>query len=268
MRRAFTLIELLVVISIIALLIAILLPALGSARTSARKTQSAVNLRSLHQACVISGNDNKTFYPGLNSKGIVLQPSEIKFESTSGNHTGAHIVPRFSIMVATGTLAGEHLISPADGDREVWKPNAQGLADGMRHKNISYAALDIRPSTTGTDAALKSWRDNMSSEIPIFSARNSQASGGYSYGDTRGQWDPDRVWEGTLAWNDGHTTWESEPVIQSRLVGQEAIQEDHLFDNNNSVVGSYGRGEHVRMIKKSNNRTIADFSAGSDFVSP
>ena len=138
----------------------------------------------------------------------------------------------------------------------------------MRHKNISYAALDIRESTGGTDAALKSWRDNMNSEIPIFSARNSEASGGYSYDDTRGQWDPERAWEGTLAWNDGHTTWESEPVIQSKLVGQKRIEEDHLFDDDNAEVGNYSRGEHARMIKKGNNQTIAKYNSGSDFVSP
>ncbi|MFN3168532.1 MAG: type II secretion system protein [Phycisphaeraceae bacterium] len=61
-RRAFTLIELLVVISIIALLIAILLPALGRARESANRIQCAANTRSVSQATIVLGEDNKGRY--------------------------------------------------------------------------------------------------------------------------------------------------------------------------------------------------------------
>ena len=75
--RGFTLIELLVVISIISLLIAILLPALGAARESARKLQSATQLRGVHQGMVILGTDNKEFFAGLDSKGNDIDSAKL-----------------------------------------------------------------------------------------------------------------------------------------------------------------------------------------------
>jgi len=62
-RLAFTLVELLVVIAIIALLIAILLPALGKARSSARRTKCLANLRGLTQSVQWYTNDFNALVP-------------------------------------------------------------------------------------------------------------------------------------------------------------------------------------------------------------
>ena len=62
-RQAFTLIELIVVISIIALLVGLLLPALGMARSSARRLQCMTLMVNIGQAMTMYTGDNDEWYP-------------------------------------------------------------------------------------------------------------------------------------------------------------------------------------------------------------
>jgi len=71
-KKAFTLIELLVVIGIIAVLVGILLPVVTGAKTSARKTLCASNLRSLGQAMIAYGADNDRKLPVFGADGDFL----------------------------------------------------------------------------------------------------------------------------------------------------------------------------------------------------
>lgn len=241
-RRGFTLIELLVVISIIALLIAILLPALGAARQAARKMQNTANLRSMHQACVIYGQNNKTYYPGLHSDGTPWTGPELAAEGIApSGHSGEMIVPRYAFLVKEGFITPEFLVSPADTDRV---PVMEG--DLVLNINNSYAALDIRSIAAGTADSQRAWRDDMNTRTPIYSDRNTSLVPGVD--GAASVWN-DKQWEGGVVYNDNHAETLSTPVVSTQIGSADAVEEDFLFDEANTGLNGEVHGTHARMIK-------------------
>ena len=260
--RAFTLLELLVVISIIALLIGILLPALGAARQTARRAQNSVNLRSLHQGAVILAQDNKTYYPGLNSKGEIKAPGEISggfgsvtFTAAPG-HNGTYTVPRYIELMAAEVVSPDFIISPGEsnGAKRAWTPT-DPLGVQLRHVHCSYAVLDLGGAFAATgklnNSAFASWKDDMGSETPIFSDRNAGLVPGQSFSI----WNPEQ-WEGAVVWNDGHAGFQNTQIADQTQLNGTSVQDDDLFDEANTGLNGEARGEHVRMIKRNANQTV------------
>jgi len=112
-RRGFTLIELLVVISIIALLIAILLPALGAARTEARRIQNSANIRSVHQGMVAFAQGNNTMLPGVKSVDDYLN---LNFSANSPGDINNLTMSAHRDLLKGGFVSSDFFISPAETD--------------------------------------------------------------------------------------------------------------------------------------------------------
>ncbi|MEM1331659.1 MAG: prepilin-type N-terminal cleavage/methylation domain-containing protein [Planctomycetota bacterium] len=190
-RPGFTLIELLVVISIIALLIGILLPALGAARTAARKLKNSTNIRSMYQAAYTFGNDNSDWFPGLDERGRVIGADASRGFSGSisdlpiigvrgaayqgwggGNdpekQTGSSAATCLAIMLNGEYLTPEMLLSPGEPDSvtaiggdtldNLGHPLGQldtfGNGNPKRTPNFSYALSHLLPNTQATNPLL------------------------------------------------------------------------------------------------------------------
>ncbi|MEM1186143.1 MAG: prepilin-type N-terminal cleavage/methylation domain-containing protein [Planctomycetota bacterium] len=159
-NAGFTLIELLVVISIIALLIGILLPALGKARTAARKLQNSTSIRSMYQGASVFGNANRDWFPGLNRRGLVVGRDAsngfsgsvddlpivgvdgASFQGWGGGNdperqTGSSAATCLAIMLNGEFVSPEILLSPGDVDGEI-APGG-GSLDGF---NFPLGQLD------------------------------------------------------------------------------------------------------------------------------
>ena len=139
---------------VVVLLIGIMLPALGAARRTARRMQNSTQLRGVHQGMVTFGNSNKENFPGLTSKGNILEDAaEITGMSGHGGTTEA----RMWILLDGNFFTPEYAISPSETSA-VTEYNT-GMLDttaapveftagttGLRH--YSYAFLAIHQDAT------------------------------------------------------------------------------------------------------------------------
>lgn len=244
-RLGFTLIELLVVISIIALLIAILLPALGAARQSARKIQNSTQLRGIHQALVVYAQDNKGYFPGLNSDGTTMTVAEVNatgdFTGWRATSNGRNSSGAFAVALNQDVFTPDYLINPVDLEAEPvggadtdldW----EGNFDNEPH-NFSYANLYWQESGTGPQEAgrVAEWQETLNSQAIVLSDRQITTNG-----NDHSLWtaaDSDR-WEGTIARNDNSTTFENSDEGFTTRYGNNTVENDSLFQTDGTVNGA------------------------------
>ncbi|XAM00589.1 prepilin-type N-terminal cleavage/methylation domain-containing protein [Phycisphaeraceae bacterium D3-23] len=265
----FTLIELLVVISIIALLIGILLPALGAARKAARKTANSTQLRGCHQGLVIHAQDNKGYFPGLTSKGVLgnagdlgVGPSTDIYSVNNPFVGGATTRARSAILLNTNIVTPEYLINPGDTDLVPATKDSPVNA----FPNLSYAMLMLRDDTAvggningqpPFGSRGQDWKDSMNGSAIVMSDRNTGNDADAQVSSVWTEQDGGK-WEGTVVRNDNSTSFENSHLIDASRYGSgPTIEGDNLFDVGTGTAGSSFYNANAAMVM----RNLCDINA-------
>ncbi|MFK7789157.1 MAG: type II secretion system protein [Phycisphaeraceae bacterium] len=281
MRRGFTLIELLVVISIIALLIAILLPALSSARQSARQMQGSTQMRGIHQGMFAFAQENKSWYPGVDSTGQPLEGGTIGHSTSNSTYRngglGVNHARRLAVMLESGYFPPEYIISPGDATR-ILPDISITTGSNVGEANSSFSMLEItfmgnttqswvpvratqewQPSRRG-----KEWQDTANSQAIVMSDRaiaDSGASGRVidpNVVNFHSIWtEPDsEQWSGSALRNDGSVTFGNAADDFTTSYSQGPTYEnDHLFHDAPPINGI--RNANARLVYTNSTATLS-----------
>jgi prepilin-type N-terminal cleavage/methylation domain-containing protein len=239
--RAFTLIELLVVMAIIALLLGILLPALAKARASARQIKCATQVAQIHKSLLVQATENQGnsfLLPGLINRravGGVQIAGRGAIDEAKNSHANL-----WSCAIALNMFSPQALVSPSEVSGNVavatnYNPNAyqpsldrywdgdtaegdgsvaatRSVTTNLQAKcSTSYATMPLLPSTF---RRTNEWKLSANSRFAVLGNRcgniisNNGAQSVDPTSKTLEIHGGAKTWEGNIAYNDNHVTFE------------------------------------------------------------
>lgn len=206
-----TVVETIVIVAIVLIAAILIMPLLGEIYGPRRNSRIASNttlVRGITQSVVVYGGGNKEFYPGLDSKGEVVD---------------ATVEHRFWLLLNGNYFSGEYLISPAE-TKTVW---TTGSLDSSQY---SYAMLQLNLSEGQPKTGrISEWRQMINSEAIILSDRNTGSDADANVQSIHSV--SPGFWHGAVGRNDGSAYFENTHVLDTRYGPKGLINiDDNIFE--------------------------------------
>jgi hypothetical protein len=192
----------------VVLLIGVLIPGRGHG-PGARIMKNATQIRGITQGLVTYGGGNKEYYPGLNSKGEVIDVS---------------VEHRFWVLLDNNSFTGDYIISPFE-TKTAWTTGQVSSA------NYSYAMLQV-----DGEAGKKlepgrgdEWRQTINTQAVVLSDRNTGTDAGANIQSVQSP--TPGSWIGAVGRNDGSASFESTHLLDTQYGKAGPVNiDDNLFE--------------------------------------
>ncbi len=205
-RRAFALTDLLASLAALAALLSVTAVTLADNGTDRDRRQNATQLRGIHQGMVTWANSNKDFFPGMNSRGNIIENSP---EDTGNSGNGDTAEARYWLMIYGDFFTPEYALNPVD-TRAVGAVSPQrGPMGAVTYDNYSYAMLDIAGDAPNRHSE---WSQTLNPQAIVLSDRNCSD---LNEEEPFSVWD-EEAWAGHILWNDNHVEFSADSIQETR----------------------------------------------------
>jgi hypothetical protein len=189
----------------------LLVGVLGTARDQGSRTmKNTTQVRGITQGLITYGSGNKEYYPGLNSKGEVMDVS---------------VEHRFRVMMGENYFTGDYAISPLE-TKTAWTTGA------VSSDNYSYAMLQVDGEAGKKVSAGRGdeWRQTINTQAVVLTDRNIGSDAGANIQSIHTP--SPGSWQGSVGRNDGSAAFETTHLLDTRYGKTGPLNiDDNLFES-------------------------------------
>lgn len=186
----------------------------GRRRTCGHRS---TQVRGIQQGFVLFSNSNNSFYPGYTSDGTddfaAITASVTDFGCNA--LTDDDIGKIYAVMLTGEYFTPEYIVSPSDNLVPARAPSVNALIKPkIDNTSYSYALLDMNDSPS---VRRGEWKDTNNSQAPMVADPSSDIRPMLSvtyHTDVFWMANSDTDYQGNIAWNDNHVTFENAGLFQ------------------------------------------------------
>lgn len=231
--NGFSLLEAFVVSFVVLVLLAAVIVSLDRPRRTRRFDCCSSQQRGIAQACETFAHENNGYYPGLDSSGNVvpaLPASQKQYGAATPTESDQSIV--FAILLNKGFFTPDYAVSPSETDASIKPAPPVESSWTITQSNYSHALL--RFAGLNDKGRRTAWEDVGDDKTPVVSDRSKAIDPALKTTSlhTFDESGDSAKWEGNVAWNDMHMTFETTGIFgaQRLRIGSAAnLEDDDIF---------------------------------------